>query len=170
MVADYRLTREAQLQLAEGVFRQDEDYRATTFKQWLRDFEWDAADQHDDQADHAEQPGGWFDGERDTAWHGRADHRPQLPDGETDPWAEHWSARWAGSTGHAAAAVPAQRTSAHHPSAHLVVARHADDEQTAEAERAEQLARWHTADDTGNGSDDTVDRVAECAGYDRSAS
>lgn len=40
MVDDYRLNREAQIQLAEGVFRQDEDYQLDTFKDWLRTFEW----------------------------------------------------------------------------------------------------------------------------------
>lgn len=46
MVEDYRLNREAQLQLAEGVFGQDEDFRVNTFKQWLQTFEWDSQREH----------------------------------------------------------------------------------------------------------------------------
>ena len=56
MVEDYRLHREAQLQLAEGVFRQDEDYRLATFKDWLRTFEWPHHDPGDARSDDG---GGW---------------------------------------------------------------------------------------------------------------
>jgi hypothetical protein len=41
MVEDYRLTRDAQLRQAEGVYDQDEGYRLTTFKQWLQTFQWE---------------------------------------------------------------------------------------------------------------------------------
>ncbi|MHA6620320.1 hypothetical protein [Pseudonocardia sp. DLS-67] len=94
MVDDYRLNRAAQLQAAEGVFRQDEDYRATTFKQWLQAFEWDSTRERHEQ-----------------------------------------------DTDHEVAVVPAPRTGDHD---RPVATGFGDD--VAEAERIEQLTRWHTDD------------------------
>lgn len=151
MVDDYRLNRENEIQLAEGRFRQDEDYRLTTFKRWLQTFEWDSTReryQHDTaarDADGAAETGG------DTADHGwRA---------EADPWAAHWSARWAGSADDAAATVPAPRTG--DQLADDFSDEFADDVADA-AGRAEQLRRWHAADtaasaDTTTEADDVAD-------------
>lgn len=142
MVDDYRLNRENEAQLAEGVFRQDEDYRLTTFKQWLQAFEWDSQQeryQRDTAARYADQ------GDASSSAQDGAD----SDDG--DPWAAHWSARWAGSTDDSVTAVPA-------PRAGLPVA----DELTADGERAEQLRRWHTDDqpaDTDTAADSSADSV-----------
>lgn len=54
MVEDYRLTRQSQLDHAEGAFRQDEDYRPVTFKQWLQDFQWETAPDLTDPAARTE--------------------------------------------------------------------------------------------------------------------
>jgi hypothetical protein len=114
MVDDYRLNREAQLQAAEGVFRQDEDYRATTFKEWLQAFEWDSTqERHERDADHE------------------------------------------------AAVVPAPRTGDHDRPA---ATDFGDD--VAEAERIQQLTRWHT-DDQGAADERAADDVADL--YCRSA-
>lgn len=43
MVEDHRLTRQAQLQLAEGAYRQDEHYPIINFKQWLQSYQWETA-------------------------------------------------------------------------------------------------------------------------------
>ncbi|MHA6629146.1 hypothetical protein ACU61A_27240 [Pseudonocardia sichuanensis] len=107
MVDDYRLTREAQLQLAEGVFRQDEDYRATTFKQWLQAFEWDSTRERH---------------ERDT------DQQ--------------------------AVVVPAPRTGDRDRLT-------ATDDDVAEAERIEQLTRWHTDDHPVDADAAAVERAAD---------
>jgi hypothetical protein len=109
MVDDYRLTREAQLLAAEGVFRQDEDYRATTFKEWLQAFEWDSTrERHERDADQQ------------------------------------------------AAVVPAPRTGDHD---RLAVAGFGDD--VAEAERIEQLSRWHTDDHPVDANADADERTAD---------
>jgi hypothetical protein len=45
MVEDYRLTRDAELRLAEGAHRQDEEWTVTmTFKRWLTMYEWPRQD------------------------------------------------------------------------------------------------------------------------------
>lgn len=54
MVDDYRLTRQAQLQHAEGLHRQDQDYRAVVFKDWLRHFQWET--EPDTTNPHLEPP------------------------------------------------------------------------------------------------------------------
>jgi hypothetical protein len=121
MVDDYRLNRENEVQLAEGRFRQDEDYRLTTFKRWLQTFEWDSVRdrvQRDLDARH----GGPADGDR-----------------AVDRRAQSWEAEWAARSTEpqpdplrqaraAVVALPAQR---------------ADDPDPDAVDRAAQLARWH---------------------------
>ena len=41
MVDDYRLLRQAQLEVAESGHNRDEDYRLVTFKDWLRAYQWE---------------------------------------------------------------------------------------------------------------------------------
>jgi hypothetical protein len=155
MVEDYRLNREAQLQLAEGVFRQDEDYRLTTFKEWLQAFEWDSVRERRGQdATERDAPGG-----------GHADRSEDVEDRSTadaDPWADHWSARWSGRPAHGPAAVPAPRTGDHDRDAVIDAA-----EDVAAAERVEQLTRWHTDDHRAHADERGTDDVADL--YGRSA-
>ena len=83
MVDDYRLAREADVQAAEGVHRQDEDFHAVTFKQWLQVFEWDHPDQHtttdSDEQDPADHGG---DGQ---PWPGWEHTRSRATGDEVDP-------------------------------------------------------------------------------------
>jgi hypothetical protein len=151
MVADYRLNREAQTQLAEGAFRQDEDYRLTTFKEWLQAFEWDSArERHEQEA-----------AERDAGFADRTGDVGDRSTGDADPWADHWSARWAESAARAVAVVPAPRTGDHdRPAADTA-------EDVAEVERVAQLTRWHTDDHRAHADERGTDDAADL--YDRSA-
>jgi hypothetical protein len=156
MVADYRLNRDAQTQLAEGVFRQDEDYRLTTFKEWLQAFEWDSARERHEQ-DTAERDGS------DAGFADRAADVGDRSTADADPWADHWSARWAESAARAAAAVPAPRTGDHDRPAATDTA----EEDVAEAERVARLTRWHTDDDRAHADERGTDDAADLC--DRSA-
>jgi hypothetical protein len=141
MVADYRLNREAQTQAAEGVFRQDEDYRLTTFKQWLQAFEWDSARER--QGHEAT--------EHDAGYADRLGDVGDRSSAEADPWVDHWSARWGDRGTRAAALVPAPRTP----------------EEVADAERVEQLTRWHADDHRARADERSTDDAADL--YGRSA-
>ncbi len=132
MVDDYRLNRENEAQLAEGRFRQDEDYRLTTFKRWLQSFEWDSVRDRIQRDRDARHDGG-----------------DQVADGWGDDRADGWEAEWAargadpqpGPRGQSRAAVlarPVQRTDA----ADLL-----------DAERAAQLTRWHADDENRHDAD-----------------
>ncbi|OLT01434.1 hypothetical protein BJF90_31985 [Pseudonocardia sp. CNS-004] len=71
MVDDYRLERAAQLELAEGLYGQDEDYEVVTFKDWLRAFQWER--EPDPPIDMPSQRSSWTKdddrAEQLRAWH-----------------------------------------------------------------------------------------------------